>query len=285
MSKRILLITGATGNQGGAVIRSLLDHREDHDWEVRAFVRDPASARAQALEARGVQLVKGDLDDEASVAQSVRDAYGVFSVQSFQPQGVVAEERQGKLLATAAAEAGVSHFVYSSTSGVDTDSGVPHYEGKWQIEQHIRSLELPATILRPVMFMENLERAAFRAMVMSLWKTYVPDTKPLQLIDVNDIGGFVSAAFADPERFIGQTISLAGDSLTRPLAIEALKRGGRSPLFSVRLPGPMRKRIPAEITTMFTWIGEVGFDADIPALRQIGPELKTLERWASLQAA
>ncbi len=87
------------------------------------------------------------------------------------------------------------------------------------------------------MFMENLERPVPRALVMSLWETYIPDAKQLQLIDVDDIGAFVAGVFGDPDRYIGQTVTLAGDSLTRPKAVAALKRGGRPALFSVRLPG------------------------------------------------
>jgi len=124
VTKRVLLVTGATGNQGGAVIQALLDHGPE-DWEVRALVRNPSSDRAKALQAQGVRLVRGDLDDDRSVAEAVQGAYGVFSVQSFRPQGVAAEEQQGKRLATAAAGAGVSHFVYASAGGADTNSGTP----------------------------------------------------------------------------------------------------------------------------------------------------------------
>ncbi len=124
MAKRALLITGATGNQGGAVIQALLDDGPE-DWEIRALVRDPSSDRAKALQAEGVHLVRGDLDDDRSVAEAVQGAYGVFSVQGFRPQGVAAEEEQGKRLATAAARAGVGHFVYASAGGAGSNSGVP----------------------------------------------------------------------------------------------------------------------------------------------------------------
>ncbi len=280
MTKRVLLITGATGNQGGAAIRALLDHGPE-DWEVRALVRNPSSDRAKALQAQGVRLVRGDLDDDRSVAEAVQGAYGVFSVQNFRPQGVAAEEQQGKRLATAAAGAGVSHFVYASAGGTDTNSGIPHFESKWHVEEHIRTLDLPATILRPVMFMENLKRSVPRALVMSLWKTYIPDTKQLQLIDIDDIGTFVAAVFDNPDRYIGQTVTLAGDSLTRPKAVAALKRGGRPALFSIQLPKLILNRLPADVTVMFTWMGKVGFDADLPALRQMSPDLNTLEQWAT----
>lgn len=134
MTKRVLLITGATGNQGGAAIQALLDHGPE-DWEVRALVRYTSSDRAKALQAKSVRLVRGDLDDDRSVAEAVQGAYGVFSVQNFRPQGVAAEEQQGERLATAAARAGVSHFVYASAGGTDTNSGIPHFESKWHVEE------------------------------------------------------------------------------------------------------------------------------------------------------
>ncbi len=282
MSSRILLITGATGTQGGAVVRSLLE-RGDGSWTLRALVRDPSSEKAKAQQARGVLLVKGDLNDTVSVAAAVKGAYGVYSVQTFQGKGqdVEVEERQGKLLASVAAEAGVEHFVYSSVAGAETNSGVPHFESKWKIEQHIRELKLPATMVRPTMFMENLQSPVFRAVVMSLWKTFVPEDRSLQLIAGDDIGNFVRLAFSDPQSFIGKEIDLAGDTLTRRQAIEVLKRAGRPPLFSVRLPKPMLGRLPKEIPIMFAWMGNVGSSADVPALRRLDPSLKTLEQWAS----
>ena len=128
MTKPILLITGATGNQGGATIDELL--RRPSRWDVRALVRNPQAPKAAALATRGVTLVRGDLNDADSLRVALAGVHGVLSVQTPMGQGPEGEERQGKLLATLAAEAGGKHFVYCSAGGVDRHSGVPHFENK-----------------------------------------------------------------------------------------------------------------------------------------------------------
>lgn len=277
MTDKLLLITGATGNQGGASARALL---KAGGWRLRALVRDPTSEKAKTLAAQGVELAKGDLDDEASVMAALRGVHGVHSVQSPMKIGAAGEERQGKLLATAAARTGVKHFVYSSAGGAERSSGVPHFESKWRVEQHIQALGLPATILRPVAFMDNFATFAFRTTMLSMWKTYLQDSQRMQLVAVSDIGWFVARAFAEPEHYIGQAIELAGDSLTRPQTVRMLKRAGRTPALSFRIPQPMLRRMPDEFTIMMAWMARDGFKADIPAVRATHPGMQTFENWA-----
>ncbi|WP_284948145.1 NmrA/HSCARG family protein [Acidisoma cladoniae] len=278
MTDRLLLITGATGNQGGASARALL---KEGGWKLRALVRDPASDRAKALAAQGVELAKGDLDDEASISAALQGVYGVHSVQTPMKIGAAGEERQGKLLASAAAKAGVKHFIYSSAGGAERNSGVPHFESKWRVEQHIQALELPATILRPVAFMDNFATFAFRNTMLSMWKTYLRDSETMQLVAVSDIGWFVARAFAEPDRYIGQAIELAGDSATRPQAVRLLKGAGRTPALSFRIPKLLLRRMPDEFTIMMTWMARDGFKADIPAARATHPGMQTFEGWAT----
>ncbi len=279
MTKRTLLITGATGNQGGAAIRALL--KQGDDWTLRAIVRNPESERAKALQAKGVELVKGDLNDERAVTEAVKGAYGVFSVQTAQEEGPEVEAKQGKLLASTAANVGISHFIYSSAGGAERNSGIPHFESKWEVEQHIRSLALPATVFRPVAFMDNFGPFMFRTIMLSLWKTYMPDGQKLQLIAADDIGWFVARAFSEPSEYIGKAVELGGDAVTRPRAIQMLKQAGRGPVVSFRIPKPLLNRLPKEFTLMFSWMAQKGFAADLPALRHIDPELKLFEQWAA----
>ena len=247
MNDKLLLITGATGNQGGASARALL---KQGGWKLRALVRDPTSDRAKALAAQGVELAKGDLDNEASVMAALQGVYGVHSVQTPVKAGVESEERQGKLLASAAAKAGVKHFIYSSAGGAERNSGVPHFESKWRVEQHIQALGLPATILRPVAFMDNFGTFAFRSTMMSMWKTYLRDSQTMQLVAVSDIGWFVARAFAEPNRYIGQAIELGGDSATRSQAKAILKKAGRTPTLEFTIPKPLLHRMPDDFTLM-----------------------------------
>ncbi len=152
-----VLVIGATGQQGGATARHLLER----DRTVRALVRAPDSPAARALRRAGADLARGDLDDPASLRAAMEGAHGVFLVLTMMvgprisPEGVVAEERRGQAVADLARETGIEHLVYSSLNGAGARSGIPYYESKARIEEHIHALGLPATILRPVSFMDN----------------------------------------------------------------------------------------------------------------------------------
>src|ERR1700719_3181965 len=152
-SDRTILITGATGNQGGAVARAL----QGTGFHLRGLTRTPDSERAVALARHGVELVKGDLDDEATLRRALAGAWGVFGVQNTLEAGVEGEEAQGMRLATLAREAGVQHYVYTSVGSANRRTGVPHFDNKGRIEETVRGLRFPShVILRPVFFMENL---------------------------------------------------------------------------------------------------------------------------------
>ena len=282
MTKPTILITGATGNQGGATIAELL-HRESR-WHLRALVRDPLASKAVALAARGVELMRGDLDDAASLRTALAGVHGVLSVQTPMGHGPAGEERQGKLLATLAAEAGVQHVVYCSANGADRHSGVPHFESKRAIEEHIHALGLPATILRPAAFMEMFASFAFRTTMLSMMKTYLADDQPMQMIAARDIGWFVADAFDHPAEHVGRAIDIAGDSVTRRQAIATLRRAGRGPVVSFVIPAVLGKRLPEDFRLMFEWIAREGFRADVPALRRDHPGMLTLGAWATATA-
>ena len=148
---KTVLVTGATGRQGGAVVRCMLSR----GWKLRALTRHCSSYAAQRLAGQGAELVQGDLEDPTSLERASRGVYGVYSVQDFWAVGAIREVCQGKNLAEAAKKVGVEHFVYSSVGGAERSSGIDHWESKWEIEKHIRKLGLPATMLRPVAFMRN----------------------------------------------------------------------------------------------------------------------------------
>src|ERR1700758_66439 len=150
---RTILITGVTGQQGGAVAHAL----QGSGFRLRGLTRKPDNERATGLARSGVDVVKGDLDDEASLRQALAGAWGVFGVQNAGEAGREREEAQGKRLATLAREAGVEHYVYTSVGSANRRTGVPHFDSKSRIEDNVRALRFPShVILRPVFFMENL---------------------------------------------------------------------------------------------------------------------------------
>lgn len=276
--KPVILVSGATGNQGGAVVDALL--ADAGRWHVRVLTRNPAGKKAAALAARGVEVHGGDLADAASLKAALTGAHGAFSVQNSMSAGLAGEESQGITFADAALAAGVKHFVYTSAGGADRDSGVPHFETKHRIEQHIKSIALPTTVLRPVSFMEGFGATGFQgAMGLGIFGSAVSPTKPMQMIAVRDIGIFARIAWNDPLRFIGDGLELAGDELTIPDIIATIKRvTGRRFVPRIPVPAGLTKRM-GDPGKMITWIADDGYRADIPALRAIHPGMLTFEDW------
>ncbi|HET6267264.1 MAG TPA: NmrA/HSCARG family protein, partial [Acidobacteriota bacterium] len=218
---KIVLVTGATGKQGGAVIR----HMVSKDWRLRALTRDSGGAAAKRLADQNIEIVQGNLEDPASLQDVVRGVYGVFSVQDYWAVGAVREVQQGKNLADAAAAARVEHFVYSSVGGAERNSGIDHWESKWEIEKYIRKLGLPATMLRPAAFMENyyIEQVEIGILKGKLVDPIRAD-KPYQTIATDDIGAFAALAFDRPNDFIGLNLEIAGSELTNPQAAAVFSR-------------------------------------------------------------
>jgi uncharacterized protein YbjT (DUF2867 family) len=278
MSEPVLVI-GATGRQGGSVTRHLLERNRT----VRALTRDLADPRAVALETRGVELVKGDMEDPASLEAAMRGVCGVYSVQDYWSVGAVAEIRQGRNVADAAAKVGIDQIVYSSVGGAERDAHIDHWDTKWQIEQHIRALGLPATILRPAAFMENYYIPAVeKALVKGRLLDPIRANKSYQTIASDDIGKFAALAFDRADAFIGKSLEIAGSDLTNPQAAEIFARVLGRPVKYRHLPLPItRIALGKEYYQMFRWFNRAGFQADIRALHRDYPEihLTTLEEW------
>jgi uncharacterized protein YbjT (DUF2867 family) len=274
---RLILVTGATGQQGGAVLR----HLRTQGFAVRALTRDVHSPAARTLAATGVAVIQGDFDDRASLARALDGASGAYAVQTPWQRGggVEGELRQGIAFADAAKAAGIQHLVYSSVGSAERQTGIAHFESKYRIEEHIRTLGLPYTILRPVFLMENFLSTREAIVSGTLAEPLLP-TKPLQMVTVDDIGAFAALAISDPAHWIGRAIELAGDELTMPRAAEIFGRVIRRPVHYVQVPlAEFRRTWGEEQATMFTWFNQVGYGADLPALRAIYPALTTLEQW------
>ncbi|MGP3964065.1 NmrA/HSCARG family protein [Nonomuraea sp. 3N208] len=273
-ARPLILATGATGNQGGAVVDALLG--EPGRWRVRALSRDPSSAAARALAARGVEVVAGDMADAGSLRRALTGVHGVFSVQNSRTAGLEGEVRQGVTLIDAAQAAGVAHFVYTSVGGAERVRGIPHFDTKWEIEQHLLAADLPATVLRPTTFTDVFTMRG-AGIGLGMMAAALGPAKPLQMIAVRDIGVFARLAFEQPDAFAGQALELAGDELTVPRIAATLKAAGRPGRYP-RLPRLVLRAMGKEARMLF-WFGESGYRADIPALRTLHPGLLTLEAW------
>ncbi len=275
-SDRTILITGVTGNQGGAVARAL----HGAGFHLRGLTRTPDSERATALARQGIDLIKGDLDDEATLRHALAGDWGVFGVQNGGEAGVEREEAQGKRLATLARESGVEHYVYTSVGSANRRTGIPHFENKWRIEETVRDLRFPShVILRPVFFMENL-LAPFSLQGSTLAWALGPGVK-LQMIAVDDIGWFGARAFTDAAALNRREIDIAGDARTMREAAGILTETLGRPIAFAQTPIEQVRQYSKDLATMLEWFERVGYNADIAGLEhEFGRTLTKLPQWA-----
>jgi uncharacterized protein YbjT (DUF2867 family) len=276
-NERTILITGATGKQGGAVAHQLVGR----GFSLRAMTRKPDSPAARELAGRGIQIVPGDLDDQASLQRAVAGAWGVWAVQNTWEAGVEKEEEQGKRLAKVAREAGVQHYVYTSVASAQRKTGIPHFDNKWRIEETVRGLGFPShVILRPVFFMENLPSPWF-LQGDKLVSTLKPDT-PLQMIAVEDIGKYGAQAFEKSEQLKGAEIDLAGDSVSLSRAAAILGEATGKPVSYLPIPLEEIRKNSEDMALMLEWFEKVGYDVDIPGLeKRTGIKPLKLTDWAA----
>ena len=260
MATETILVTGATGQQGGAVTRSLIRRGA----KVRLLTRN--RAKAQALEKQGAEVVMGDFTDRRSLDATLKGVKRLFLMTTFFEKGTEAEVQQGITMIDAAKTAGVEHLVLTSVGSAHRKTGIPHFESKRQVEQHLRKSGLPATILRPVWFMENFGTYFRPSPQGELILPLRPDTK-LQMIALQDIGEFGAAAFLRPNEFIGQAIDLAGDELTMPEVAALLSRATGRPVQFQQMPDDqVEATLGRDFALMFRWFNEGGYRVGISAL-------------------
>jgi uncharacterized protein YbjT (DUF2867 family) len=256
-----ILVTGATGRQGGSVARELL--AAGH--AIKIMTRKPASEAARHLAEQGAEVLQGDFDDAASLARCLKGVWGAFAVQNTWEAGVKREEEQGKRFAEVAREQGVQHFVYSSVGSAHRKTGIPHFDNKWRVEEKVRSLKFPSyTVIRAVFFMENFLSPWFKPPIDqgTLAVALKPGTA-LQMIAVADVGKYGRLTFEKHEELNGQAIDIAGDSPTMPEAAKIISQAsGRTVEFA---PPPIEavRKSSEEFAVMLEWFDRVGYDADI----------------------
>ncbi len=276
MTDRIILISGATGQQGGATARALAGK----GFKIRALTRNPDSDAAKALAAAGAEVVKGDLDDEASLKAALAGAWGAYAVQNTWTAGVEGEEAQGHRFAKVARAAGVQHFVYASVASADRKTGIPHFDNKSRVEDTVRSLGFPSyAIVRPVFFMENLPSPWFLN-GDKLVSALDPKTV-LQMIAVSDIGQYGALAFTDA-RFKNLELDIAGDAVTMPQTAEILSGTLGRTIEYMRIPMSEIRKNSEDFALMLEWFEAVGYDVDIAATaKEYGVKPTSLKEWAS----
>jgi uncharacterized protein YbjT (DUF2867 family) len=275
---RPIAVIGATGNQGGSVVDALLEH----GLAVRALMRDPATAAAGALRDRGVDLVKGDFTDAASLESFLGGVDGVFAM-STPVDGVDVEVTAGTDIADAAARIGVPHIVFSTVGGAERKTGIAHFESKRRVEEHIESLGLHATFLRPVFFMENL--LGFGVSIEGgevIVRLPLPDGVALQMVAVRDIGRAAAAILKGGTAVEGSSIEIGGDALTGTQIATAIGTHLALPSRYEELPLAAVASY-SDTADMFRWFAETpAYQADFAATRALVPELLDFPTWLTV---
>lgn len=278
-----VLVSGATGQQGGALARVLLEkgHR------VRAFVRRPDSPEAAELERLGAELEEGDFEEPSTIERAARGMDALFVVATPFEAGMEAETRHGIAAADAAKTAGVSHLVYSSVANADKDTGIPHFDSKRKVEVHIESLGVPYTIVAPVYFMDNLLAPwTLPQLKEGRLPVALPSSRPLQQVALSDIAAFTGVVLENREEFEGRRVDIASDELAGEEAAEVLTRVTGREIEYVELPlEQVRQAMGEDGARMFEWFDEVGYSADVESLRRDHPGVgwHTFEEWAKEQ--
>ena len=252
----------------------MVRHLRQKGFPVRALTRDTDTPEARALiDLTGVEIARGDYDDKASLVSALDDVYGVFAVQTPFEGGVEAEVQHGVALIDAAHRSEISHFIYSSVCSADQNTGIPHFDSKWKIEEHLRASGMPYTIVRPVYFMENWLGMRDQLTQGTLSLPLSPETL-LQQVAADDIAAFVAMAFEHAGKWQTKAVELAGDECF----IDQIAQTFQASYTQISWED-FEKNAGTETTIMFKWLQAVGYHADIASLRQEMPNLMSFERW------
>ena len=279
---KLVLVTGATDKQGGAVVEALLTRGH----QVRALTRNPDSPAANRLRDQGVEIAFGDFTDHDSLVRAARGADAVYAMSTPYEQGAEKETAQGITITDAARAAGVAHFIYSSVASANRATGVPHFDSKYPVEKHLQASGVSYTIVAPVFFMENLLQPwMLSSLRQGKLAMALPASRSLQQITVADIGAFVAAVIERGDTVFGRRFDIAGDELTGEEAAAVLAKATGREVHYEGFPPDVLRAQSEDMALMFEWFDRTGYDADIKSLRREFAEVKwhTFEEWACEQ--
>jgi len=281
MSKLNVLVMGATGNQGGAVVQAL-----SKEHSIRTVTRNPDSDKAKKLKEQGVEVLKGDFSDPDSLVKAATGMDTVYAMTTPFETGVEAETKQGIAIADAAKQAGVGHFIFGSVASADKNTNIPHFDSKFEVEKHLATLDMPYTISRPVFFMDNhLSPWFLPALKEGKVKLAMPANRKLQQVSVKNIGAFVAALIERREKVFSKRIDIAGDELTGDETANILAKASNKEIKYEGFDPEFMRKDNADFATMFEWFDKVGYSVDIEKLKQDYPEVQwqSLQDWAQEQ--
>ncbi|MEU6497309.1 NmrA/HSCARG family protein [Streptomyces sp. NPDC046984] len=270
-------VLGATGGQGSAVVESLLAEGQ----RVRVVARNPRGTRAQALEERGVEVVRGDLRDFTSLATALEGVDAAFAVTTPFEEGPQAEVEQGLAIIAAARRVGLPHLVLSSVASADRATGIPHFESKYRIEQALQQQSDNWTVVAPTYFYDNMLGDAVNLRAGKLLLP-LPVDRPLQQVARQDLGALVATVITDRAAHMGRRIEVASDAPSPTRMATALTRSLGWPVEPFQVPLDLRRKPTDDMGAMWAFLNGDGYGVDLPALHQAYPQISwtTFEDWA-----
>ncbi|KAI9820416.1 MAG: hypothetical protein M1832_003749 [Thelocarpon impressellum] len=231
---KVVVVFGATGQQGGSVVKSILaDPVASQQFKIRGITRDPSKPNAQALAAKGVECVTGDLNSKESLKEALKGAFAVFAVTNYwEKMSKDVEEEQGRNVADVSKELGIQHLIWSSLLNISDltngkFSGVYHFDSKANVEEYIRSIGVPATFFMPGFYMSNISlrpNPESEAHEYIFAMPFAPDT-PIPLFDPGeDTGKFVKAILLNREGLLGKRVYATTAYYTPEEIVEDFKK-------------------------------------------------------------
>jgi uncharacterized protein YbjT (DUF2867 family) len=265
-----VLVTGATGHQGGAVLR----HLKARGHRLRALVRDKNSPAAKTLQGLGVEVIQGSFEDAKSLEQAAQFVDAVFLMGTPFGGGAEAERKQGISAIDAFRAADVPYLLYSSVASAHQHTGIPHFDSKFAVEHHLRSSGIPFAIVGPVAFMENaISPYALPSLRQGQLGFGLPADKSLQQVALEDLGAFDTFVLENPTKFRGQRVEIAGDSVTGRQESEILSRATGRPIEYRPIPIEAIRQRSEDQALMAEWMTHHGYAVDIERLRHDYPDI------------
>jgi uncharacterized protein YbjT (DUF2867 family) len=275
---KTIVVVGATGRQGGQVVRHLLNQ----GWRVVGLTRRPESKKAAALKALGVELVQADLEDVASLEAAFRNAYGLYTMQPPVPGKPEVEIRQGRNAAQAAKRTDVKHVVYGSAGPGGSQTGIEQWDTKLEITQAMKNLRLPLTVLRPMAFMELMSDPSYypNSSTWYIWPRLMGTERRIPWLSVQDLGAIAAKAFANRDEYLGKNLPLAADAQSLAECREIYRQvWGKYPS---RFPMPMflfEKFVGKDVPNMWRWLRTNPVSLDTSTTYEVHSGAMNVETW------
>lgn len=270
MANTHISVIGATGQQGGSVAKALIRTGKS----LRALTRNPDSPAARLLQGEGAEIRRFDFSDSDGMEAALAGTAALFLVTTPFEAGTDAETSQGIAAVDAAKRAGVPYIVFSSVAGADKKTGIPHFESKYRVEEHLAGSGIPHTVIAPVYFYENIAAPfVLPGLKEGVFAQALTENRPLQMISHRTIGELAALALTAPDSFSGKRLDIAGDELTGPEIASILSEASSRTISFNQLPLDMVMQQSEDMGLMYQWFEEVGYSADINGLAAEFPEV------------